>query len=117
MRATNSHYGNPKVWRHEIQIQQLEIRKNSEIQNPKYCFPAVPRCRWQMPSGACGVFPWLPNAPTDRPWLRASYFGFLSAFGIRHSDLRHRLFYRNPRFMTVARGATATKDSRETLKM
>src|SRR5438477_8249287 len=33
------------------------------------------------------VFPWLPNVPTDQCLLRASDFGFHSAFDIRLSDL------------------------------
>src|SRR5205809_4962693 len=54
-----------------------------------------------MPSRASWAFPGLANAPTGRRWLRASDFGFLSSFVIRHSDLRRRLFHRNPRFITV----------------
>src|SRR5437667_2900000 len=39
-----------------------------------------------MPSRASWAFPGLANAPTGRRWLRASDFGFLSSFVIRHSS-------------------------------
>ena len=64
-------------------VMNSEFRKNSEIRNPKYCLTSVPRCLWQMLSRVSWAFPGLANAPTGRRWLRASDFGFLSAFGIR----------------------------------
>ena len=35
-------YGNPAAWSPEIRIPKVEIRKNSEIQNLKYCLLYVP---------------------------------------------------------------------------
>jgi hypothetical protein len=64
-----------------MEIHRFDVMK-SEFRNPKYCLLSVPRCRWQMPSWASWALRGCPTCQPDRRWLRASDFGFLSAFGI-----------------------------------